>query len=134
MYSSQRIFNFTAGNYVVSDEFRYVVDIDEVAPFGKSPFFAYDKIVNDFVVADGWPLIINFPINKDSIPFDIPVALPGSRPHGVHMDRQRLLLPADEGQPDLRRDRSAKKAASRRRAERGAADLHHQPAAHGSGR
>src|SRR5205823_2180099 len=58
MYSSQRIFNFQEGNYVVSDEFNYIVDIDEVAPFGKSPFFAFDNITNNFVSADGWPLII----------------------------------------------------------------------------
>jgi len=76
MYSSQRIFNFQEGNYVVSDEFSYVVDIDEVAPFGKSSFFAYDNIVNNFVSADGWPLIINFPINKDNSPFDVPITLP----------------------------------------------------------
>lgn len=76
MYSSQRIFNFQEGNYVASDEFSYVVDLDEVAPFGKSPFFAYDNITNNFVSADGWPLIINFPINKDNSPFDIPIALP----------------------------------------------------------
>ena len=75
MYSGQRIFNWQEGNYVVSDEFKYVVDIDEVAPFGKSPFFAYDNITNNFVSADGWPLIINFPINKDNSPFDIPIAL-----------------------------------------------------------
>jgi len=76
MYSGQRIFDWQEGNYVVSDEFSYVVDIDEVAPFGKSSFFAYDNIVNNFVSADGWPLIINFPINKDSSPFDVPITLP----------------------------------------------------------
>ena len=37
LYSSQKIFAWTEGNYVVSDEFTYVVDYDEVAPFGKSP-------------------------------------------------------------------------------------------------
>jgi hypothetical protein len=76
MYSSQRIFNYQEGNYVVPDEFSYVVDIDDVAPFGKSPFYAYDNIVNNFVSADGWPLIINFPINRDNSPFDIPITLP----------------------------------------------------------
>ncbi|HLJ55646.1 MAG TPA: glycoside hydrolase family 2 TIM barrel-domain containing protein [Chthonomonadaceae bacterium] len=76
MYSSKRIFDYQEGAYVVADEFQYVVDIDEVAPFGKSTFFAYDNIVNNFVSADGWPLIINFPINKDNSPFDIPITLP----------------------------------------------------------
>src|SRR4051812_33665952 len=46
MYSSRRIFDWTEGNYVVSDEFTHVVDTDDVAPFSKSPFFAYDNIVN----------------------------------------------------------------------------------------
>ena len=68
MYSSKRIFDWTEGNYVVDDEFSFVVDGDEIAPFCKSPFFAYDNIVNGFTNADGWPLIINFPINKDGSP------------------------------------------------------------------
>ena len=76
LYSSQRIFSWTEGNYVVSDEFSYVVDYDEVAPFGKSSFFAYDNIVNGFVNADGWPLIINFEFNKDGSPYDVPITLP----------------------------------------------------------
>jgi beta-galactosidase len=76
LYSSQRIFPWTEGNYVVSDEFSYVIDYDEVAPFGKSSFFAYDNIVNGFVNADGWPLIINFPMNKDGSPYAIPLTLP----------------------------------------------------------
>lgn len=76
MYSSQPIFNYTAGNYVASDEFSYVIDYDEVAPFGKSSFFAYDNIVNNFVSADGWPLIINFPAPADGKPFDVPITFP----------------------------------------------------------
>ena len=76
LYSAQRIFSWTEGNYVVSDEFSYVVDYDEVAPFGKSTFFAYDNIVNGFVNADGWPLIINFEVNKDGSPYDVPITLP----------------------------------------------------------
>ncbi|MBP7935501.1 MAG: hypothetical protein KA354_12720 [Phycisphaerae bacterium] len=76
LYSSQRIFSWTEGNYVVSDAFSYVVDYDEVAPFGQSPFFAYDNIVNGFTNADGWPLIINFELNKDNSPFDVPITLP----------------------------------------------------------
>jgi beta-galactosidase len=76
MYSSKRIFGFQEGNYVASDEFNYVVDYDDVAPFATSTFGNYDKIVNGFVSADGWPLIIDFPINTDGSPFDIPVKLP----------------------------------------------------------
>ena len=40
------------------------------------PFFAYDNIVNGFVNADGWPLIINFELNKDGSPYDFPITLP----------------------------------------------------------
>jgi beta-galactosidase len=76
MYSSKPIFNFTAGNYVVDDEFTFVVDYDEIAPFCTSPFFAYDKIVNGFTNADGWPLIINFPLNNDRSPFDVVINFP----------------------------------------------------------
>lgn len=76
LYSSQRIFSWTEGNYVVSDAFSYVVDYDEVAPFGKSSFFAYDNIVNGFTNADGWPLIINFELNKDNTPYEVPITLP----------------------------------------------------------
>jgi beta-galactosidase len=76
MYSSKRIFDWTEGNYVVDDEFTFVVDYDEIAPFCKSPFHAYDNIVNGFVNADGWPLIINFPLNKDRSPFDVVINFP----------------------------------------------------------
>ena len=76
MYSSKQIFPWTAGNYVVNDEFTFVVDYDDIAPFCKSPFFAYDKIVNGFTNADGWPLITNFPLNKDLSPFDVVINFP----------------------------------------------------------
>jgi len=76
LYTSKRIFSFTDGNYVVPDQFSYVVDFDEVAPFGKSSFFAYDNIVNGFTNADGWPLIINFEIPKDFSPYDVPIDFP----------------------------------------------------------
>lgn len=76
LYSSKRIFSFQDGNYVVPDAFSFVVDYDEVAPFGKSSFFAYDKIVNGFVSADGWPLIIDFHIPDDGKPFSLPITLP----------------------------------------------------------
>jgi hypothetical protein len=76
LYSSKRIFPWTAGNYVVDDMFTHVIDYDEVASFGTSPFHAYANIVNGFVSADGWPLIINFPKNEDDSPYDIPITLP----------------------------------------------------------
>ncbi len=75
LFSSERIFSWTEGNYVVSDMFTHVVDYDEVASFGSSPFWAYDNITNGFFSADGWPLIINFPINKDNSPYDVTITL-----------------------------------------------------------
>ena len=76
LYSSKRIFPFRDGDYAVSDEFSYVVDYDEVAPFAKSAFANFDNIVNGFTNADGWPLIINFPINADGSPYDVPMSFP----------------------------------------------------------
>ncbi|HET6387210.1 MAG TPA: glycoside hydrolase family 2 TIM barrel-domain containing protein [Armatimonadota bacterium] len=76
LYSPVRIFNWTAGNFTSPDEFSYVVDYDDVAPFGSSPFFAYGNITNGFVSADGWPLIIDFPEPKDGKPFQVPITFP----------------------------------------------------------
>jgi len=57
-----------------------MVDFDEVAPFAKSTFNAYDKITNGFVGSDGWPLIINYPLDKDDAggfkPSLIPISFP----------------------------------------------------------
>jgi beta-galactosidase len=76
LYSSARIFPWADGNFTAPDEFSYVIDYDEVAPFGKSSFAHYGNITNGFVSADGWPLIVNFPVPKDGKPFSIPIELP----------------------------------------------------------
>ena len=76
MYTSKRIFPFAEGNYTVSDEFSYVVDYDEIAPFGQSSFFAYSNIVSGFTNADGWVFIINYPIPADGSPSDVPIKFP----------------------------------------------------------
>jgi len=76
MGSGQRIFGFQAGDYPAEDAFSYVVDYDDVAPFGTSSFGAYGNIVNNFVAADGWPLVANWEAPKDGKPFDIPISLP----------------------------------------------------------
>ena len=73
MSSGKRIFDWQAGDYPDTNAFSYVVDYEDVAPFGKSTFAAFDNIVNNFVGADGWPLIINFPVPADGKPFDIPI-------------------------------------------------------------
>ncbi len=76
MYSSTSIFGWQSGKFVSSDVFSYIIGFDEVAPFGKSSFSNYGNITNGFVGADGWPLIINFPINKDGSPSEVPIELP----------------------------------------------------------
>ena len=80
LLSGERIFGYTSDEYTVSDMFSFIVDYDEVAPFGKSTFFAYDKITNGFVGSDGWPQIINFGLEKDDAggfkPSLIPISFP----------------------------------------------------------
>ena len=76
LLSGQRIFGFRADEYAVSDEFTYVVDYDDIAPFAKSDFHSYGNIVNGFVGADGWPLIIDFPIPTNGQPYSINLTLP----------------------------------------------------------
>ena len=76
MLSGKRMFAWNADEYVASDVFTYVVDLDDLAPFAKSDFGSYDKIVNGFVGSDGWPLIIDFEYPKDGKPFEITLDLP----------------------------------------------------------
>ncbi len=76
LLSGERIFPWTADEYVASDMFRFVVDHDDVAPFGSSPFAAYPLITNGFVGADGWPLIIDYPVPPGGKPAEIAVTLP----------------------------------------------------------
>ncbi len=76
MLSGQRIFGWTADEYVASDVFTYVVDYDDVAPFATSDFASYGNIVNGFVGSDGWPLIIDFPIPAGDRPFSMKITLP----------------------------------------------------------
>lgn len=76
MLSGRKIFGFRADEYVVSDAFTYVVDYDDIAPFARSDFPNYGNIVNGFVGADGWPLIIDFPIPTNGQPFSMTLKLP----------------------------------------------------------
>ena len=76
LYSGKRVFGFRSDEFTVDDEFTHVVDYDEVAPFATSDFASYDKIVNGFIGADGWPQIIDFPIPDNNQPFNIHIKLP----------------------------------------------------------
>jgi beta-galactosidase len=79
MLSGERIFGWTADEYVASDVFSYVVDLDDIAPFAKSDFSSYGNIVNGFVGSDGWPLIIDFEFPRDGGPFEIRMDLPSEQ-------------------------------------------------------
>lgn len=80
LLSGERIFGWTSDEYTVSDMFSHIVDFDDVAPFAKSSFWAWDKITNGFVGSDGWPLIINWELPKNAggaftpalVPFTLP--------------------------------------------------------------
>ena len=76
MLSGQRIFGWTADEYVASDVFTYVVDIDEIAPFATSSFFGWDNMTNGFVGSDGWPLIMDFGAPEDGRPYEFTITLP----------------------------------------------------------
>ena len=76
MLSGQKINGYNDDEYTANDEFSYVVDYEDVAPFAKSTFFAYDNITNNFVGADGWQLIINYPIPTDGKPSEVPMTFP----------------------------------------------------------
>ncbi len=76
MLSGERIFGWTADEYVAPDVFTYVVDLDDVAPFAQSDFQPYENIVNGFVGSDGWPLIIDFEHPQDGKPYEIHLDLP----------------------------------------------------------
>jgi beta-galactosidase len=74
LYSGERIFPWISDEYVASDIFSYVVDYEDVAPFGKSDSYLYENAVNNFFQADGWKLINNF--NPQEAKPEIDVTLP----------------------------------------------------------
>ena len=61
MYSSERIFPWQEGNYVSSEIFSFVVDVDDVAPFARFDNDFLRNMVNGMVSADGWKYIVNVP-------------------------------------------------------------------------
>jgi hypothetical protein len=72
LYSSERIFSFQEGNFVASDTFSYVVDGDEVAPFGKWNSEAWLNFVNGMTSADGWKYIQNHPAKDNTYLVTLP--------------------------------------------------------------
>jgi beta-galactosidase len=74
LYSSEAIFSYQAGNYVASDTFSSIVDLDDVAPFAKlgNPF--HYNLVNGMTSADGWKYICNHPASENAYTFTLPRA------------------------------------------------------------
>jgi len=82
LYSGERIFPWAGGNYRVDDEFDYLVDFDDIAPFCEFPNAkAGDRAaarkavanwsrnaVNGFLNADAWKLIYYLPTASPSLP------------------------------------------------------------------
>lgn len=75
MYSSEHIFSWQEGNYVSSEIFSYVVDLDDVAPFARYENDFVRMMSNGMVSADGWKYIVNVPA-PDNPPLDFKLVLP----------------------------------------------------------
>ena len=58
--------------YVASDTFSYVVDLDDVAPFGTWDNGFHYNFVNGMVSADGWKYIRNDPAEKNAYILTLP--------------------------------------------------------------
>jgi hypothetical protein len=72
LYSAERIFPWQSGNFVASDTFIYVVDLNEVAPFGTWDSDAWYNFVNGMVSADGWKYIQNHPAAQNTYMLTLP--------------------------------------------------------------
>ena len=75
LYSSERIFPWQEGNYVSSETFSYVVDLEDVAPFARYENDFVRMMSNGMVTADGWKYIVNVPA-PDRPPLDFKLVLP----------------------------------------------------------
>ena len=61
MLSGERIFDWTADEFVASDIFTYAVDYEDVAPFAKFENDFAQMMTNGFVSSDAWKYIVNVP-------------------------------------------------------------------------
>ena len=75
--SSERIFSFQEGTFVASDIFSYIVDLDDVTPFGKWNNDIYNRFGAGFVQADGWKYTLNHPAT------DAPYVLTFQKPQEI---------------------------------------------------
>ena len=98
MESSEQIFPWAGDKYLVDDEFTYIVDLDDIAPFAEFPGAkAGDRaaaraavaswprnLVNGFTSADAWKLIYYMSTANPKVSFTLP------RPE--ELDRISLVL------------------------------------------
>ncbi len=75
MLSGERIFPWTSDEYVASDIFSSVVDLDDVAPFAQFENEFAQMMTNGFVSADGWKYIVNVPAPNNP-PFGFKLGFP----------------------------------------------------------
>ncbi|MDR0871312.1 MAG: hypothetical protein LBN39_11030 [Planctomycetaceae bacterium] len=61
MSSGEKMFGWANDEYVASDTYSYVVDIEDVAPFAKYENDFVKMMSNGMGSADGWPYIVNVP-------------------------------------------------------------------------
>jgi hypothetical protein len=75
LLSGERIFPWTSDEYVASDIYSYVVDLDDVAPFAKFENDFVQMMTNGFVSADAWKYIVNVDAPKTP-PLDFKLEFP----------------------------------------------------------
>ena len=59
MSSGERIFGWASDEYVASDTYSYVIDLEDIAPFAAYKNDFERMMSNGMVSADGWPYIVN---------------------------------------------------------------------------
>ena len=77
LYSSERMFAWQDGNFVASDTFSQIVDLEDVAPFGQWNNDFYRLLVCGMTQEDGFKYIINHPVS------DAPYQLTFDRPQEI---------------------------------------------------
>ena len=75
LLSGERIFDFTSDEFVASDIYSYVVDLDDVAPFAQFENEFNQMMTNGFVSADAWKYIVNVNAPADP-PLDFKLNFP----------------------------------------------------------
>ncbi len=68
MMSGERMFDFNQDMFVADDIFRYVVDLEDAAPFAKLPDDYFYNTTNGFVSSDGWKYIFSFDLRTTPDP------------------------------------------------------------------